>query len=142
MKVNSCWVTAIAVVVIGFCVASCANKSTPVAETEYSTRIIGAWQGTVGDLKETMSLNGDHTFVCQLQPLGFLANTLSQSVAGTIRGTWEITGDAITLNVTDAENESLRNKTTSSTIVAFTEDELVLTSDHGETSSFQRVRSL
>ena len=142
MKVYPFGITAIAVVVLGFCVASCAKKSTPVAETECSTKIIGAWQGTVGDLKETMSLNGDHTFVCQLQPQGFLANTLSQSVTGTIRGTWAITGAVITLKITDAENESLTNKTASSTVVRFTQDELVLRSDRGETSSFHRVRDL
>jgi hypothetical protein len=113
-----------------------------IAGIAVTVLIIGRWQGTVGDLKETMALNADHTFVCQLQPTGFIANTLSQRVTGTIRGTWEITGATITLNITDAENESLRNKTASSTIMAFKEDELVLRSDRGETSSFQRVRSL
>ena len=49
------WARAIAVVVLGFCLASCANKSPPVPEAEYSTKIVGRWQGTVGDLKETMS---------------------------------------------------------------------------------------
>ena len=51
-----------------------------------------------------MALNADHTFVCQLQPMGFIANTLSQSVTGTIRGTWEVSGATITLKITDAEN--------------------------------------
>jgi hypothetical protein len=108
---------------------------------EYSTKIVGRWQGTVGDSKETMSIDGDGTFVCQLQPLGFIANTLSQSVAGTIRGTWKITGAIITMSITGAENEPLRNRSASSTIVAFKGDELVLKSDRGETSPFQRVRA-
>jgi hypothetical protein len=127
---------------LGFCLASCANNSPSVSEAEYSTKIIGRWQGTVGDLKETMSIDGDGTFVCQLHPMGFIANTLSQSVTGTIRGTWKITGAIIILRITGAENESLRNRITSSTIVAFKEDELVLKSDRGGTSPFWRVRAL
>jgi hypothetical protein len=136
------WARAIAAVVFGCCLASCANKSPPISEAEYSTKIVGRWQGTVGDLKEAMSLDGDGTFVCQLHPMGFIANTLSQGVTGTIRGTWKITGAIITLRITGAENESLRNKIASSTIVTFKEDELVLKSGGGETSPFQRVRSL
>ena len=136
------WVRAIAVVVLGFCLASCVNNSTPVPEAEYSTKIVGRWQGTVGDLKETMSIDGDGTFVCQLHPTGFIANTLSQGVTGTIRGTWKIAGAMITLRITGSENEHLRNRIASSTIVAFKEDELVLKSDRGETSSFQRVLAL
>ena len=136
------WVRAIAVVFLGFCVASCANNSSPVPEAEYSTKIVGRWQGTVGDLKETMSIDGDGTFGCQVHPMGFIANTLSQGVTGTIRGTWKITGAMITLRITGAENERLRNRMVSSTIVAFKEDELVLKSDRGETSRFQRVGAL
>ena len=57
MKTNcTLWVRAIAVVVLGFCLASCANNSTPVPEAEYSTKIVGHWQGTVGHLKETVTL--------------------------------------------------------------------------------------
>ena len=136
------WVRAIAAVVLGFCMASCTNKSPPVSEAEYSTKIVGRWQGTVGDLKETMSLDGDGTFVCQLRPMGFIANTLSQGVTGTIRGTWKITGAIITLRITGAENESLRNRITSSTIVTFKEYQLVLKSGRGETSTFRRVLAL
>ena len=136
------WVRAIAAVILGFCLASCANKSPPVPEAEYSTKIVGRWQGTVGDLKETMSIDGDGTFVCQLHPMGFIANTLSQGVTGTIRGTWKITGAIITLRITGEENERLGNRIASSTIVTFKEDELVLKSDRGETSPFQRVRAL
>jgi hypothetical protein len=142
MKPNGApWLRVIAAVVLGLCSASCTNNSPPVSETEYSTKIVGRWQGTVGDLKETMSLNSDGTFVCQLYPRGFIANTLSQGVTGTIRGTWKITGAIITLRITSAENETLGNRITSSTIVAFKEDELVLKSDRGETSPFQRVRA-
>ena len=136
------WVRAIAVVVLGFCLASCAKNSSTVPEAEYSTKIVGRWQGTVGDEKETMAIERDGTFVCQLHPMGFIANTLSQGVTGTIRGTWRITGAIITLRITGAENESLRNRIASSTIVTFKEDKLVLKSDRGETSPFQRMLAL
>ncbi len=143
MKANCTpWVRAIAIVVLGLFSSSCANNSTTVPEAEYSQKIVGLWQGTIGDLKETMSISGDGTFVCQLHPMGFIANTLSQSVAGTIRGTWKITGAIITLRITSAKDERLGDRIVSSMIVAFKEDELVLKSDRGETSPFQRVRAL
>jgi len=136
------WARAIAVAVLGFCLASCANNSSTVPEAEYSTEIVGRWQGTVGDLKETMSIDADGTFVCQLYPTGFIANTLSQGVKGTVRGTWEITGAMVTLKITDEKKERLENRTAASTIVAFKKDELVLKSDRGGTSPFKRVRAL
>jgi hypothetical protein len=140
MKTNCTpWVNAIAVLVLGFYSASCANNSPPVPTAEYTTKIVGRWQGTVGDVKETMSINGDGTFVCHAHPMGFIANTLSQSVTGTIRGTWKITGAIITLRITGVKNERLGNRIASSTIVTFKENELVLKSDRGETAHFQRV---
>ena len=132
----------IAVLVLGLCAASCAHNSRPVSEAEYSTKIVGRWEGTVGDSKENMSLNGDGTFVCELHTTGFIARTFSPGVTGTIRGTWKITGAVITLRVTSAEKENLRNRITSSTIEAFKGDELVLKSDRGETSPFERERAL
>ncbi len=138
---RSSWLGTIVGILWGFCLMSCSHNSPTVPEAEYSTRIVGNWQGTVGRLKETMSINGDGTFVCRLQPMGFIARTLSQGVPGTVYGTWKITGAIITLTISGAENESLRERITSSTIVAFKEDELVLKSDRGETSPFQRVRA-
>ena len=136
------WVKIIALVVLGFCLVSCANNASPIPQAEYSTKIVGCWQGTAGNLKETMSIDGDGTFICQIRPLGFLANTLSQSLPGKISGTWNITGAIITLRITGAKNEHLGNRITSSTIESFEADKLVLKSDRGETSSFQRVISL
>jgi hypothetical protein len=140
MKMNCTpWVSSIIVVVLGFCLASCADNSLPVPEAEYSTKIVGQWQGTVGHFNETMLLDADGTFFCKLYPMGFIANTLSQGVTGTIRGTWKITGAIITLRITSSENEHLRDKVVSSTIISFKKDRLVLRSDRGETSTFQRV---
>jgi hypothetical protein len=90
-------IRAIAVVVLGFCLASCADNASTVPQAENSTEIIGHWQGTVGNLKETMSIDGDGTFVSQIHPRGFIANALSQSVPGKISGTWSIAGAIITL---------------------------------------------
>ena len=141
MKSNcTSWARAIAVAVLGFCLASCANKSATVPEAEYATTIVGHWQGTVGNVKETMSIDGDGTFVCQIHPLGFLANTLSQSRPGKISGTWNITGAIITLKITGEKHEHLGDWITSSTIESFKADELVLKSDRGGTSPFRRVR--
>jgi len=136
------WARTIAVAVLGFCLASCSNNSSIVPEAEYSTNIVGCWQGTVGELKETMTINGDGTFICQLYPTGFIANTLSQGVRGTIRGTWNITGALITLKITGEKNELLENRTASSTIVSFNNGVLVLKSDLGATSPFKRVSTL
>jgi hypothetical protein len=133
------WVGTIVFVFLGFCLASCAKNSQPVPKADYSTKIVGRWQGTVGDLNETISFDGDSTFVCQLHPMGFIANTLFPSATATVRGTWKITGAIITLVISDAENERLMNKIASSTIMSFKVNELVLKSDQGETSSFQRV---
>jgi hypothetical protein len=74
-----------------------------------------------------------------LRPQGFISNTLSQGVTGTIRGTWAINGKTITLKITSAEDERVNNSVTSSTILAFNQDELSMKSDRGETSTFTRV---
>jgi hypothetical protein len=136
------WITAILSAVTGICLASCAQKATPIAVAEYSTSIVGHWQGTVGSAKETMIIDGDGTFVCQIHPAGFLANTLSQSVAGKVSGTWNIIGAVITLKITGEKHEHLGDRITSSTIESFKADELKLKSDRGETSSFRRVINL
>ena len=135
------WLTAILFAVVGICLASCARNVTPVALAEYSTSIVGRWQGTVGSSKETMTIDGDGTFVCQIHPTGFLANTLSQSVAGNVSGTWNINGAVITLKITGEKHEHFGDQITSSTIESFKADELTLKSDRGEISSFQRVIS-
>jgi hypothetical protein len=143
MKSNcTLWAKAIATALLGFCLASCTNKSPTVPAAEYSTTIVGHWQGTVGNVKETMSINGDGTFVCQIRPLGFLANTLSQSRPGKISGTWNITGAIIRLKITSEKHEHLGDWITSSTIESFKADELILKSDRGETSPFERVSGI
>jgi hypothetical protein len=122
-------------------VSSC-TPAKPVAETEYSAKIVGNWLGTVGNMKESITFIGGGSFIAQLRPQGFISNTLSQGVTGTIRGTWAINGKTITLKITSAEDERVNNSVTSSTILAFNQDELSMKSDRGETSTFTRVTSL
>ena len=122
-------------------VSSC-KPPKPVAEADYSTKIVGNWLGTVGNMKESITFTGDGSFIAQLRPQGFISNTLSQGVTGTIRGTWAINGKTITLKITSAEDERVNNSVTSSTILVFNQDELSMKSDRGETSTFTRVTSL
>ena len=126
---------------LAFGIASC-TPAEPVAEAEYSVKIVGNWLGTVGDMKESITFSADGSFIAQLRPQGFISNTLSQGVTGTIRGTWAINGKNITLKITSAEDERVKNSVTSSTILDFSQNELSMKSDRGETSTFLREASL
>ena len=117
-------------------------SSCTVAEAEYGAKIVCNWLGTVGNMKESITFSGGGSFIAQLRPQGFISNTLSQGVTGTIRGTWAINGKTITLKITSSEDERVNNSVTSSTILAFNQDELSMKSDRGETSTFTRVTSL
>jgi hypothetical protein len=126
---------------LAFVISSC-KPSEPVAESEYGAKIVGNWMGTVGDMKESMTFSADGSFSAQLRPLGFISNTLGQGVTGTIRGTWALNGKTITLKVTSAEDERVKNSVTSSTILAFNQNELSIKSNRGDTSTFTRAISL
>jgi hypothetical protein len=118
---------------------SCSPNVASVKEAEYSAKITGDWMGTVGDMKETISFRADGSFVSHVRPQGFISNTLSQGVAGTIGGTWAIEGKSITLNITSAEDEHVLNKSTTSTIEAFKPNELTVKSGTEGTSIFVRL---
>ena len=119
--------------------SSCAPDAAPIAESQYAAKMVGDWQGTVGDMQETISFHADGKFVSQVRPRGFISNTLGQGVTGTIRGTWALEGKVITLNIDSAEDANVRNKTTTSTIGTFKQNELVVRSSNGETSRFVRA---
>jgi hypothetical protein len=121
-------------------VSSC-TPAKPVAEADYGVKIVGNWLGTVGNMKESITFNDDGNFIAQLRPQGFISNTLCQGVTGTIRGTWAINGKTITLKITSAQDERVKNSVTSSTILVFTQDELSMKNDRGETSTFTRAIS-
>ena len=114
-------------------------RNSPIPEADYKVKLVGDWLGTVGDTKETVSFTADGNFVAQVRAAGFISNTLSQGTTGTIRGTWHVAGKIITMRVTSADNENVRNKETSSTIVTFSQNELVVRSVSGETSTFMRA---
>jgi hypothetical protein len=130
------WPLVVLLVALG--VPSCAPDS-PIVESQYRAKLVGDWQGTVGDMKETISFRADGGFTSHVRPMGFISNTLGQGVTGTIRGTWAIQGKVITLAISSAENERLRNKTTTSTIEAFKQNELRVKSASGDTSTFFRA---
>ena len=121
-------------------ISSC-KPPKPVPESEYAAKIVGNWLGEVGHMNESMTLNRDGNFIARLRPQGFISNTLSQGATGTIRGTWAIQGKTITLRIASAEDERVKDHVTSSTILAFNQDELSLRSDRGETSTFSRTLS-
>ena len=123
-------------IMFGF--SSCSPNS-PIPEADYKGKLVGDWLGTVGDTKETLSFKDDGNFVAQVRPAGFISKTLSQGTTGTIRGTWRIAGKVITMKITSADNENVRNKETSSTVVTFSQNELVVRSVSGETSTFMRA---
>ncbi len=118
---------------------SCSPDGAPVAEAQYAAKIVGNWQGTVGDTTETISFAADGGFVSDVRPRGFISNTLGQGVTGIIRGTWAVKGKAITLNIRSAEDVRLLNRTTTSTIETFKPNELVVKSASGDTSTFVRA---
>ena len=132
------WLT----VMLALSLLACAPTGAPIEEAQYAAKLTGGWQGTVGNMKETMTFDAAGKFVSQVHPLGFISNTLGQGVTGTIRGTWTIKDKVITLNITSSDNENLLNKATSSTIVAFKPNELVIRSASGETSTFLRTSPL
>ena len=90
-------------------------------------------------MREEISFSADGKFASQVRPRGFISNTLGQGITGRIRGTWTIAGNVITLNIEAADNETVLNKTTRSTIERFKENELVVRSSSGETSAFARA---
>ena len=140
MKTNFVFKPLGLLVALALGVSSC-KPPKPVAEAEYAAKIVGNWLGAVGQMSESITFNGDGGFIAHLRPRGFISNTLSQGATGTIRGTWTIKSKTITLRITSAEDESVKNRVTSSTILTFNQDELSLKSDLGETSTFSRAIS-
>lgn len=117
---------------------ACSQNAT-LPPADYAKRLVGAWQGTVGDMKETMTFNADGTFVAEVRPTGFISNTLGQGVTGTIRGTWTIADKVVTLNIDSADHERVANRTTTSTIESFKQSELTVKSSEGIVTTFVRL---
>jgi hypothetical protein len=117
---------------------SCSPDPT-VPESGYHAALVGGWSGTVGEMRETITFRKDGSFSSQVHSTGFISNTLGQGVTGKIGGTWQLNGRVIKLSITSAENDTVLNKTTTSTIEKFRKDELTVKSASGETSTFIRA---
>jgi hypothetical protein len=118
---------------------SCSPAGTPVPQADYATRIVGGWQGAVADISETITFNADGKFVSEVRPRGFISNTLGQGVTGTVRGTWQISGNTITLTVTSPQDARLADIATRSTIEKFEPNEIIVKSEKGDMSTFRRL---
>jgi hypothetical protein len=120
-------------------VCACESRGNSIAESQYASALVGKWQGAVGGEAEAISFREDGSYFSKLQSNGFIGRTLGQGVEGEIGGSWVIAGRVITLTVDSAENERPLNSTTTSTILEFKRNELVVKSAGGETSTFSRV---
>ena len=118
---------------------ACSQDTAPVVAADYAAKIVGGWEGTVGDDSETIRFDSDGKFVSEVRPRGFISNTLGQGVTGTVRGTWQIKGNAITLNVANAQDARVANTLTTSTIEKFEPNEIIVKSSRGDTSTFRRL---
>ena len=107
-------------------------------EADYPSSIVGDWQGTVGDERETISFRADGGFTSQVRKRGFMSDTLGQGVTGSIRGNWAISGRKVTFTINSSEDVRLLNSITS-TIEAFTPNEIVVKSSAGDTATFVRL---
>jgi len=119
-----------------FGLSACSPDGATVDEAQYAAKIVGDWQGTVADVNETISFSADGRFMSRVRRRGFISN---KGTTGTIRGTWTIKGNVISLNIDSAEDANVVNKTATSTIEAFKQNELVVRSSRGGTSTFMRM---
>ena len=119
--------------------AACERNGAIIAAPQYQATLVGDWQGTVGDEQETISFTQDGRFTAQLLRKGFLSNTLGQGEAGTIKGSWVLQGKMITLAIDSTDHVQPLKLATTSTIVSFKQNELVVSSDAGKTSTFFRA---
>ncbi len=123
-------------------VAACGPDEAVISESQYSTKLVGDWQGTVAGESEYISFHVDGSFTSQLQQMGFINTTLGQAVSGSISGRWHIHANVITLVIKRTEHEEPLNIATTSTIVSFKQNELVINSTRAGTSVFARTRKL
>jgi hypothetical protein len=139
MCVLLCWPL---LLLLALGLSACERNGASIAEPQYATELVGDWQGTVGGESESISFRADGSFTSQLLQTGFISSTLGQGVAGSISGTWALQGKALTLTIDSAEHERPVNRVTTSTIVSFKQNELVVNSATGGTSTFVRAIDL
>lgn len=119
---------------------ACEREGAVLAEAQYQAALVGHWQGNVEGDSESISFQADGRFSSEVLPTGFISTTLDQGVPSTVRGAWTLQGKVITLNIDQANGAPPVNLATTSTIVSFNENKLVVKSDTGQTSTFIRSR--
>lgn len=117
---------------------ACEREGSALAEAQYQAALVGDWQGNVEGDSESISFQADGRFSSEVLPTGFIGTTLDQGVPSTVRGAWMLQGNVITLNIDQASGAPPVNLATTSTIVSFNENKLVVKSDTGQTSTFIR----
>ena len=130
------FVRALLVVLLAVGLSACERAGTELTEPQYQTALVGDWQGNVGAESESIRFEADGSFSCQLQSNGFIGSTLGQGRKGTVSGSWVLQGDVITL---DIDSASSGQPATTSTIVSFKQNQLVMKSAGGDTSTFVRA---
>ncbi len=117
---------------------ACEREGAVLAEAQYQAALVGDWQGNVEGDSESISFQADGRFSSEVLPTGFISTTLDQGATSTVRGAWMLQGNVITLNIDQASGAPPVNLATTSTIVSFNENKLVVKSDTGQTSTFIR----
>lgn len=126
-------------VVLALCLSSCERAGAPLPQSQYAQALPGEWQGSVGGAQESIHLAADGSFRAQVQSGGFIGTTLGQGSAGTLRGSWTLQGASITLAVDQASGERPADSSTTSTIVSFNQNQLVLEDAAGALTTFDRA---
>lgn len=139
MRLMAGLVRAFLVLMLAAGLSACERAGTALTEPQYQAALVGDWQGIVGDDSESISFEADGSFKCQMRSNGFISTTLGQGTTGSIRGSWALRGKVITLSIDQASQVQPSNLATTSTIVSFNQNQLVVQSDTGETSTFTRA---
>jgi len=121
--------------------AACEQDGAVVLEPQYASELLGSWEGTVSGQQETIRFDADGSFTARTHQTGFINTTLGQGVAGSIDGRWEINGRVIKLVIEGAENVQPLNLSTTSNIVSFNQNKLVMNSVGAGNAIFLRVRN-
>ena len=124
-------------------ISSCRQQTQSVPPENYSSRIVGNWQGTMGNYyKENIRFKKDNTFEVQLHSGGFIGNTISQGVYGNASGNWRINGNSLTLEISKADEKSLFDQSKKYNILSFMQDEIKLADEKGDTTVFVRIHGM
>jgi hypothetical protein len=118
---------------------ACERKGAELDQSQYQSALVGDWQGSVGGDNESITFHADGRFSSEVLPTGFISTTLDQGVTDTVSGTWMLQGKVINLGIEQASGAQPVDLATSSTIVSFNQNQLVIKSDSGQTSTFIRA---